>query len=108
MAPFSKGFPLPRSSKMRSLYSIGETLGPPNPRRRPKPSLLDPPAAAVPLKKGLPQLNQQFDTLNTIVTGFRKYQPPPQKLPPPRRDFSPNSFGEVFGRFRFQVLGHFP
>ncbi|CDI82940.1 hypothetical protein, conserved [Eimeria acervulina] len=52
---------------MRSLYSIGESINPPDPRRRPPPSLLDPPPAVAPLKKGIPQLNPQFDTLNTIA-----------------------------------------
>lgn len=108
MAPFAKGFARPRSRKIRSLLSIGEPIDPPDPRRRPPPSLLDPPPVAAPLKKGVPQLNTQFDTLNTIVTGFRKYQLPPEKLPPLGRDFDEKNWHELFGKFRFELLGFFP
>ncbi|KAL8269990.1 hypothetical protein Esti_006090 [Eimeria stiedai] len=108
MAPFAKGFLRPRSKKMRALFSIGEAMAPPDPRRRPPPSLLDSPPITAPLKKGVPQLDAQFDTLNTIVTGFRKYQAPPEKLPPLRRDYTEKTFHELFGKFRFEVLGSFP
>ncbi|KAL8424567.1 hypothetical protein Efla_005673 [Eimeria flavescens] len=108
MAPFAKGFLRPRSRKIRALYSIGEKATPPDPRRRPPPSLLDPPTIAAPLKRGVPQLDAQFDTLNTTVTGFRKYRAPPVKPPPLRRDFTEKTFHELFGKFRFEVLGAFP
>ncbi|XP_026194588.1 uncharacterized protein LOC34619648 [Cyclospora cayetanensis] len=108
MAPFAKGFVRPRSRKMRALISVGESVAPPDPRRRPLPSLLDPPPFAAPLKKGIPQLELQFDTLNTIVTGFRKYQPPPEKLPPLRREYTEKNFNELFAKCRFELHGSFP
>ncbi|OEH79043.1 hypothetical protein cyc_02862 [Cyclospora cayetanensis] len=104
MAPFAKGFVRPRSRKMRALISVGESVAPPDPRRRPLPSLLDPPPVAAPLKKGIPQLELQFDTLNTIVTGFRKYQPPPEKLPPLRREYTEKNFNELFAKYNGDKL----